>query len=157
MKARKVLKLTGLGLFALLVLAQFVPYGRIHTNPADSHPPSWDSPETEALARRACFDCHSNESRWPWYSWVAPASWRVQNHVEEAREHLNFSRFDLPQRDAHEAAEVVREGEMPLWDYLLLHPNARLAPEEKQKLIAGLARTFGERDRERDEEGGRKE
>ena len=95
---------------------------------------------------RACGDCHSNQTTWPWYSWVAPASWLVQHHVDEAREHLDFAEFDRPQRDADEAAEAaeeVEEGEMPLPNYLWLHPEARLDDQERGDLIAGLERTLG--------------
>ncbi len=125
---------------------QFVPGGRDHTNPPVTGSPEWDSPRTEELARRACFDCHSNETKWPWYSHVAPLSWRIQEHVRHGREELNFSEFDRPQRHAHEAAEEVEEGKMPLRDYLLAHPEARLSDGERAELIAGLAATFGEDD-----------
>lgn len=126
-----------------LVAIQFVPYGRAHDNPPVTGTPTWDSPRTEELVRRACFDCHSNETKWPWYSSVAPLSWRIQKHVDEGREHLNFSTFDRGQGEADEAAEVVRAGKMPLADYVLAHPRARLGATEKQALIDGLARTLG--------------
>src|SRR5690349_11025724 len=76
------LKGVGLGLLAitgLFLLIQAVPYGRAHTNPPVVSEPHWDSPRTRELAKRACFDCHSNETRWPWYSHVAPMSWVLQN------------------------------------------------------------------------------
>jgi hypothetical protein len=95
------------------------------------------------LAQRACFDCHSNETVWPWYSHVAPASWLVQRDVEHGREHLNFSEFDRPQDDAHEAAEMVQKGKMPLSYYLPAHPAARLSADERAALIAGLTATLG--------------
>ncbi len=133
----------GLGVLAVLVLVQLVPYGRAHTNPPVTGEPVWDSPRTEELARRACFACHSNLTEWPWYSSVAPISWRIQEHVDEGRSKLNFSAMDRPQGEADEAAEAVREGEMPPWDYLLGHPEARLDASEKAELIAGLAATFG--------------
>jgi hypothetical protein len=139
-------KLWTRGLLALLVLfllMQLYPYGRAHANPPVTGEPDWDSPRTRELALRACGDCHSNETRWPWYSRVAPASWLVQHDVDEAREHLNFSEFDRPQRDADEAAEEVEEGEMPLGKYLWLHPEARLDERERADLIAGLERTLG--------------
>jgi len=129
---------------ALLALSQFVPYGRDHENPPITGEPAWDSPETRALVKRVCFDCHSNETRWPWYASVAPMSWLVQHDVDEAREHLNFSEWDKPQRHADEAAEEVEEGEMPLWFYLPLHSDARLSDEEQAALIAGLKKTLGE-------------
>ncbi len=139
-----------LGLAALLVLIQLVPYGRDHTNPPTRAEPAWDSPETRALVERACFDCHSNETRWPWYSHVAPVSWLLQRHVHHGREHLNFQEFDRPQDDAHEAAGEVKEGEMPMWSYLLLHGEAELPEAEKQALIRGLEATFGSDDHDHD-------
>lgn len=133
-----------LGLLALFVLAQLVPYGRSLDNPAVRQEPPWDSRETRVIAQRACFDCHSNETRWPWYAWVAPISWLVQHDVSEAREHLNFSEWDREQKDADEAAEVVEEGEMPLWYYLPAHPEARLTAGERAALAQGLRATIGE-------------
>lgn len=127
----------------LLVGIQLVPYGRDHDNPAVVQEPKWDTPETRALAVRACFDCHSNETKWPWYSQVAPVSWLVQHHVEDGRKHLNFSRFDQPQRHAHESAEEVDEGEMPMKGYVLLHSEAKLSEAEQAQLIKGLKATFG--------------
>lgn len=125
----------GLAFLAL----QLVPYGRDHANPPVRQEPAWDSPRTRALAQAACFDCHSNETVWPWYSNLAPLSWRVQEHVDEGRAALNFSEWDLPQDEADEVIEVLREGEMPLSDYLLLHPEARLSPADVEALIAGFA------------------
>jgi len=105
--------------------------------------PEWDSPDTRALAVRACFDCHSNETSWAWYSNVAPVSWLVQRHVDEGRDELNFSEWHLPQ-EADEAAETVRDGSMPTRDYLLTHPEARLSDEDLRSLEAGLIATFGD-------------
>lgn len=131
-------------LTAVFVLIQLVPYGRAHTNPPPQGTPRWDSAATEALARRACFDCHSRETRWPWYSHVAPASWLLQHHVDEGREHLDFTAWDLPQRDADEMEEAAREGWMPLANYTYLHPEARLTDAETRQLADGLARTFAQ-------------
>jgi hypothetical protein len=133
-------------LVVLFLAIQLVPFGRAHTNPPNARLAAWDSPRTEDLARRACFDCHSNETRWPWYASIAPVSWRIQSHVVEGREKLNFTAFD-PGREkvaeaAEEAGEVVTKGEMPPRDYLLLHPEARLTAAEKQALAAGLQATF---------------
>ncbi|MDI3339830.1 MAG: heme-binding domain-containing protein [Sphaerobacter sp.] len=142
---RKVLTY-GLGTLAVLLVAiQFVPYGRDHRNPPVTQEPAWDSAQTRELARRACFDCHSNETRWPWYTNVAPVSWLVQRDVEEGRAKLNFSAWDRPEarEEAGESAKTVREGEMPPWYYLPLHPEARLSPEEQAALIRGLEATFG--------------
>lgn len=127
---------------ALCGLIQLVPYGRSHQNPPLRSEPTWDRPETRALAKRACFDCHSNETEWPWYSWVAPVSWLVEHDVVEGREYLNFSEWDREQEEADEAPETVAEGEMPPWNYLPVHPEARLTAEERAALIEGLAETI---------------
>lgn len=121
-----------------LVVAQIVPYGRDHENPPVVAEPAWDSPATRALAQRACFDCHSNQTRWPWYSHVAPTSWLVKNHVDEGRRVLNFSDWNRGGSEADEAGEAVREGEMPPRSYVLLHPEARLTATERAQLALGL-------------------
>jgi hypothetical protein len=96
---------------------------------------------------RACFDCHSNETVWPWYSNVAPASWFVQQHVEEGRGQLNFSEFGIGRQEMSRTDEVVRNGEMPPSYYTPLHPAARLSAAERDELIRGLQATFGIRRR----------
>jgi mono/diheme cytochrome c family protein len=138
----RVLRWSAIGFVLLLVAMQLVPYGRDHTNPAVSQSIAWDSPRTEELAQRACYDCHSNETTWPWYSNVAPGSWLIQSDVEEGRRKLNFSEWDQVPRAAREAVETVREGEMPPWYYTVLHPNAKLSDQEKQDLIDGFRATF---------------
>lgn len=128
---------------------QLVPYGRSHANPPVVAEPTWDSARTRELAVRACFDCHSNETMWPWYSNVAPVSWLVQRDVDEGRAKLNFSEWTAPAEEAGESAETVREGEMPPRVFLLTHPEARLSAAEKDELARGLATMFGEGERER--------
>jgi mono/diheme cytochrome c family protein len=129
----------------LLIFAamQVVPYGRDHTNPATTAEPKWNAPGTRALFRRACFDCHSNETVWPWYANVAPVSWLVQNDVEGGRLHLNFSEWDRPQRHAADVALEVREGAMPPAVYLPLHASAKLSDAERAALIAGAEASLG--------------
>lgn len=130
--------------FALVILVlQFLPFGGPRTNPPVIAEPAWDSPRTRELFFRSCSDCHSNESQWPWYSHVAPVSWLVAKDVNEGREHLNISEWNRPQKHAHEAAEEVRDGEMPLWFYKPLHPQSWYSEQEKLELIAGLSATFG--------------
>lgn len=140
-----------LAIAALGLLIQFVPYGRDHSNPAVIAEPNWDSPRTRELFFRACADCHSNETVWPWYSNIAPVSWLVQHDVEEGREYLNVSQWGQGEQEAEEAAEEVEEGNMPIPAYLITHPEADLTPAEKEELIRGLEATFGEED-EGDEE-----
>ncbi len=127
----------------LFLAIQLVPYGWSHTNPSVVAEPRWDTPRTRELFFRACADCHSNETKWPLYSRVAPVSWLVWKDVQEGREHLNVSEWNRPQKDANEASEKLQEGEMPLPIYLPLHPEARLSPAEKAELVAGLAATLG--------------
>lgn len=136
------MKLKWLGRFAVavvvsLVLMQVVPYGRQHANPPVTAEPTWP-PGAHALAVRACFDCHSNETKWPWYSHVAPVSWLVFRDTMAGRRQLNFSEWDKPQREADEAAKEVREGEMPMAIYLPLHHDARLTAAERTTLSDAL-------------------
>jgi hypothetical protein len=137
----------GIALVVVLVAIQIVPYGRHHANPPGRVEPPWDAPGTRALAVRACYDCHSNETIWPWYSRVAPMSWLAQRDVDEGRRKVNFSEWDRSQKEAPESAKAVRKGEMPPWFYVALHPDARLTAEETQALIAGLEATLGRKDR----------
>jgi hypothetical protein len=132
-----------LWLAVVAVAIQFVPFGHDHTNPASVKEPAWDSPATRDLARRACFDCHSNQTAWPWYSHVAPVSWLVQRDVNGGRRHLNFTRWDQRQRHAKDVVEVIRTGDMPPWFYLPMHPNAKLTGAEKRALMEGAAKSLG--------------
>ena len=100
--------------------------------------PKWDSPQTLELAKRACFDCHSNETVWPWYSNIAPVSWLIQHDVDEGRTRLDFSEWSRPQREARNAARQIQRGAMPLSSYLMMHPSAKLSSDEAQALIRGL-------------------
>ncbi|MGH7539406.1 MAG: heme-binding domain-containing protein [Gemmatimonadota bacterium] len=116
---------------------QFVPVRR--TNPpvrAEVEAPQ----DVEAVLRRACFDCHSNGTEWPWYSRVAPASWLVARDVHKARDDMNFTEW--PASDPDEVADLIEEiGEqierdaMPPKRYRLLHPEARLSAQERQLLV----------------------
>jgi mono/diheme cytochrome c family protein len=145
--------LAGVAVLAVAFLAiQLVPYGRDHANPPVIAEPAWDSPTTRQLAVAACFDCHSNETVWPWYSNIAPISWRLQNHVTEGRDVLNFSEWGTGEQETDEIVEVVREGEMPPWDYLLSHAEARLSAADTQTLIDGLGATFGAGEGEQEDE-----
>jgi hypothetical protein len=123
-----------------LVAIQFVPVRK--DNPPVTREIRWDSEETAAVARRACYDCHSNETTWPWYTSFAPVSWRIAGHVEEGRGKLNFSAWDEPNENLDEVVEVLEEREMPLWDYILVHSGARLSDDEYDRLLAGVRATF---------------
>ncbi len=125
------------------LLIQAVPYGRAHANPAVVAEPAWDSAQTRGLFMRACGDCHSHETEWPWYSNVAPVSWLVQRDVDEGREKFNVSTWGLDNNKADEAAEAFQDGEMPMPIYLITHPEAKLAGTDRQALLQGLLATFG--------------
>src|ERR1700745_1859161 len=145
------LKKIVLGLLAVGGLIQLVPFGRQHTNPPVIQEPAWDSPQTRDLVKRACFDCHSNQTVWPWYSNVAPVSWLVQRDVNGGRRHLYFipgghpprdapalpRPRDHPQRHATHVAAEVKQGDMPPWFYLPMHSAAKLTAPEKDALIDG--------------------
>lgn len=130
----------------VLVAAQAIPYGKDHTNPPVVAEPLWDSPETRAAVKTACFDCHSNETTWPWYSKVAPASWVMQHDVDAARARLNFSEW----RRGHDADDIEEAlaRRMPLSLYLRLNPHARLGPSDRIYLMRGLRRTIEMSDRQ---------
>lgn len=137
----KIILYIGIALAAIFVIIQLIPYGRNHTNPPVIGEPNWDSAQTRDLAKRACFDCHSNETVWPWYSNVAPISWLVFSDVDEGRRNLNFSEYLTGSEELEEAGEVISEGYMPPQKYLIMHPEARLTQDEKQALIQGLSRS----------------
>jgi hypothetical protein len=131
--------------FVILILGvaiQAIPYGRRHTNPPVLAEPRWDSPQTRTLAARACFDCHSNETVWPWYSNLAPMSWLVQDDVDDGRKAVNLSEWSRPQKEAHELPKIVKKGEMPPWTYAIGAATRRLSPDEKETLVNGLAATL---------------
>ena len=136
---RTILKWSAISLVGIFLLIQFIPYGHAHDNPPVLAEPAWDSPATRELAQRACFDCHSNETNWPWYTSIAPVSWLATHDVEEGRQTLNFSEWGTSGgEEADEASEVVREGEMPPVYYGWLHSSARLSDAELAQLAAGL-------------------
>lgn len=128
-------RLTRVLLFLLLltVLVQWIPVAR--DNPpvtAEIEAPE----ELMKILRRSCYDCHSHETIWPWYSYVAPFSWLVAHDVHHGREELNFSTWGgLSQKKKakmkDEIREKVSEGEMPLWIYLLAHPEAKPGDADK--------------------------
>lgn len=128
-----------------LAVAQLIPVKR--DNPPAQTAVQWDSPQTQNLARRACVDCHSNETTWPWYAYVAPGSWLLRSHVSEGREQFNLSELNnIPAFRAaelpREAAQQIRSGAMPPSDYLILHPEARLSDAEKQQLMQGMQQSL---------------
>ncbi len=158
----RILRWLALALLVAFIALQLVPVEGLGSNPPVAQEVAWNSPRTRELYMRACGDCHSNETKWPWYSRVAPVSWRIAEHVRKGRRHLNTSEWNRPQKHAHDAAEELQEGAMPLADYLRFHPEARLSASEKAELVGGLIATLGargegegEEHEERRGEGGR--
>jgi hypothetical protein len=120
----------------VIAAIQFIPVER--TNPPIGEDISVSS-EVKGILKRACYDCHSHETIWPWYSQVAPASWLLAWDVAEGREELNFStwnRYSPKKQDKiiKEIWKEVQEGEMPPWFYLPLHPKARLSDNDRNLL-----------------------
>lgn len=135
----------GIGAALLLFAAvQVWSFSRDFSNPPVVAEPAWVGAETRPLAQRACFDCHSNETEWPWYAKIYPASEMIIADVEKGREALNFSewRGPYPKSDIDRMAEVVGKGQMPLPYYAILHPEAELTTEESGILTNGLIATM---------------
>jgi mono/diheme cytochrome c family protein len=127
---------------AIFGLAQLVPYGRDHVNPPVVSQPKWDTPATLELVKTACFDCHSNETIWPAYSNIAPGSWLIYRDVVDGRRRLNFSDWTARPRNVGEIIEKINEGEMPPFQYTIIHRNAILSSAQKQALIQGLTNSL---------------
>lgn len=130
-------------LLVAFIIIQFFPIDK--TNPPLT--PGMDflrikktPPQIASLISTSCYDCHSNESKYPWYSDIAPSSWLLKNHINEGRKHLNFSTFATyePKRQAHkleECIEMIEKEEMPLDSYYLGHQDAKLTTEQRKELI----------------------
>lgn len=121
------------GLLGLVIAIQFVPINK--TNPAvESDVPT--PPEVKAILRRACYDCHSHETVWPWYSRTAPVSWLLASDVHEGRKEVNFSTWNSYQPQAQakkrkEIRETLQKEDMPPWLYTVVHPQAQLSAQER--------------------------
>lgn len=123
-------------------LIQLIPLGSGITNPPVTNEPNWDSPATREIAKRACFDCHSNETTHPWYSKIAPVSWLLVRDVKEGRRAMNFSDWPtdaaIQRETANEIREILLEGEMPPIQYTIIHPHSKLNNAEIDQLVGGL-------------------
>jgi|GraSoiStandDraft_4_1057263.scaffolds.fasta_scaffold1074621_1 hypothetical protein len=122
---------------------QFIPVKGVGTNPPQRFKVD-APPQVEAILRKACFDCHSNETRWPWYAKLAPGSWLMARDVLKGRSRMNFSEWgeaDDAEKttDRENSRDQIKDGEMPPWFYLPMHPDARLSPQQKELLMSWLA------------------
>ena len=135
----------------LLVVGQFFPPER--TNPPLNPEGTFEvvakpGPEVISIVRRACYDCHSNSTVWLWYSRVVPVFWLVAEDVVDGRAYLNFSQWNLLSPEAAKqrmmgACEEVRRGDMPLWQYRIIHPEARLTEEDVRTICAAVGQPVG--------------
>ena len=142
-------QIMGAGLVAVVIAIIFLQlwqYGRqFTTNPPVQQEPDWNNAYTRHLVARACFDCHSNETEWPWYTRVSPISLMIQKDVVEGREVLNFSEWPdncCTEAEINRMADTVGKRQMPLPYYLILHPEARLTATEQGHLVNGLIATM---------------
>lgn len=125
-----------LGLLLILVAMQFVPIDQVNP-PVVAEVPA--SAPVRAILRRACYDCHSNETVWPWYSHIAPLSWLLVRDVQEGRAELNFSLWNQYStkkqvKKLQKSWKEVQTGDMPPWYYLPVHRHARLSVEDRAAL-----------------------
>ncbi|MBO4233397.1 cytochrome C [Riemerella anatipestifer] len=145
------MKKVALALFAIGIILQFFQIDK--TNPAVNQGMDFTQikkmPESTAkLLRNACYDCHSNETKYPWYTNIQPVAWLVKEHIDDGRKHLNFSTFATysPEKQAEkieESIEEIEKGGMPLESYLLAHPEAKLSDNQKQELVSFLKQSIG--------------
>ena len=152
-RAWRVVRWPMLVLFIAFIAIQFVPYGWWHENPPVIEDAPWPDAETEHIARVSCYSCHSNETDWPAYSYIAPMSWLVRRDVEAGRHKLNFSNWNDDSDEADDAVETIQDGSMPPDRYTLLHREARLSDAEAARLVAALAAMESRDNSGRDHDG----
>ncbi len=154
------------GWSAVLFLGiQLVPVGRTNP-PVDPQKKLTPPPEVEAILRQSCYDCHSDETVWPWYSYVAPVSWWIANHVNDGRRALDLSQWaDIASHPRRHMGQIdspplspaqyqsrvlgnmettIMEGQMPIPSYLIMHPQARMTPEQYKIVSAWLDQTMAQ-------------
>lgn len=135
----------GLALVVIGFIAiQIWSFSRTFTNPPVVETPLWDSEQTYLLVQRACYDCHSHETEWPWYSKLWPLSITIESDVIEGRKVFNFSEWKgvYTQEEIEAMAETVGQEQMPLPLYIVLHPEAKLTEQERGQLTNGLIATM---------------
>ncbi|SDE13096.1 heme-binding domain-containing protein [Riemerella columbipharyngis] len=138
-----------IGVFAGLVLIQLIPVDRDNppVNEKDNFVTIYKTPpQMVSILRNACYDCHSNETVYPWYAYVAPVSWSIKHHVNKGREHLNFSTWGsanayLKKSALEHSIEELQELGMPPIGYISQHPKANLTTQQR-KLLEDYFRTL---------------
>ena len=136
-KRKRFVQILGLGILGLLLI-QFIPFGHTRTNPPVISEPTWSSTQARADVKDHCFQCHSNETQWTWYSNIAPASWLIAMDVIEGRQRFNFSDWTHKPGELDEMVAEIQRGGMPPIQYWIFHPHARMNTQQKQELITAL-------------------
>jgi heme-binding protein len=136
-RARRIALIAGSIAIGVLLVLQIVPYGHDHGAPPTTKRAVLE-PAAARVAAAACMDCHSNATRWPWYTDIAPASFLAVSDVKGGREHMNLSRWDTPQPDLGEVVDSIAGGDMAPGQYKLIHRGARLTAAQRRTLIAGF-------------------
>ena len=137
-KVWRIVRWPALGVGVLFVAIQFVPYGWWHENPPVVQDAPWPDAASAEIASESCYSCHSNETDWPPYSYVAPTSWLVRSDVENGRDELNFSDWSEAADETGDAVDMIAAGDMPPGNYTMIHRGARLTEEEADVLVAAL-------------------
>jgi hypothetical protein len=143
MKTKLSLKRVGIAFIVLFIVIQVFRINKTITpvnEQTDFMAVTQTNPEVATILKNACYDCHSNQPTYPWYTSVAPVSWWIKNHINEGSKHLNFSiwqTYTVKRKDhkLEECVEMIEEGEMPMNSYTWMHPEAKLTDAQKQLLI----------------------
>ncbi len=144
---KKIIKISVISLLIIVILLQFVPTKKNiseQENDENSFLKIYNPPDEIAkMLKNACYDCHSNNTRYPWYSNIQPVALLMQNHIFEGKEELNFSEFGKysKRKQKNKIKSIIKQiknDKMPLKSYLLMHQEARLSQEQKDKLISWL-------------------
>lgn len=143
MKTKLSLKRIGIAFIVLFIVIQVFRINKTITpvnEQTDFMAVTQTNPEVATILKNACYDCHSNQPTYPWYTSVAPVSWWIKNHINEGSKHLNFSiwqTYTVKRKDhkLEECIEMIEEGEMPMNSYTWMHPEAKLTDAQKQLLI----------------------
>ncbi|MCB0280002.1 MAG: heme-binding domain-containing protein [Calditrichaeota bacterium] len=140
------LKKIGIGLVAVIIIIQFF-------QPTRENPPVvadiQTNKEIKDILKRSCYDCHSNEVRWPWYSYVMPVGWIIADDVSEARREVNFSRWGEYEtrrklRKLNEVKEEIEEGKMPMASYEFMHGDSELSDADKSMIYQWVEQSIAE-------------